>query len=87
MSWEGHVTHTGKKNSYKIFLEKREGKRHLERHTRRWKDHTEIDPEKLDTNVWNGSAGSATVCFKHSVGSSSFIHCGQLLIISNITNF
>jgi hypothetical protein len=40
MRWAGHVARMGpKRNAYRIFVQKREGKRPLGRPRRRWKDY------------------------------------------------
>jgi hypothetical protein len=44
MRWVGHVACMGKmRNVYKILVRKREGKRLLGKHNRRWKENIRVD--------------------------------------------
>jgi hypothetical protein len=55
MRWAGHVARTGdKRNSYRIFVGKPEGKRPLERGKCRWVDNIKIDLRdiELDCMDW-----------------------------------
>jgi hypothetical protein len=48
MRWAGHVTHMGeKRNAYRIFVEKREGKRPVGRPKRRWVDNIKMDLREI----------------------------------------
>jgi hypothetical protein len=42
MSWAGHVSRVGLKNSYRVLVGRPEGKRPLGRLRRRWKDNIKI---------------------------------------------
>jgi hypothetical protein len=44
MRWTGHLARMGaKRNAYRIFMRKPEGKRPLERSRRRWEDNIKTD--------------------------------------------
>jgi hypothetical protein len=49
--WAGHVTRMGKKNAYRIFLGKPEGKRTLGIPRRRWEDNIKMDLREIG---WGG---------------------------------
>jgi transcription termination factor 2 len=52
MRWAGHVARMGeKRNAYRIFMGKPEGKRPLGRPRRRWADNIKIDLREI---VWDG---------------------------------
>jgi hypothetical protein len=52
MSRAGHVARMGeKRNAYKVFVEKREGKRPLGRPRRRWVNNIKMDLREIG---WNG---------------------------------
>jgi hypothetical protein len=52
MRWAGHVARMGKKrNAYRIFVEKPEGKRPLGRPRRMWVDNIKIDLREIE---WDG---------------------------------
>jgi hypothetical protein len=54
MRWAGHVALIGeKRNAYRIFMGKPEGKRPLGRPSRRWKDNIKMDL-RYDGVVWTG---------------------------------
>jgi len=49
MRWEGHVERMGeKRNAYKIFVGKPEGKRSRGRSWRRWEDNIRIDLREIE---------------------------------------
>jgi len=48
MIWAGHIALSGdSRGSYRILVGKREGKRPLERHRRRWEDNIKLDLQEL----------------------------------------
>jgi hypothetical protein len=52
MRWAGHAARMGeKRNAYRIFVGKPEGKRPLERSRRRWVDNIKMDLREIG---WNG---------------------------------
>jgi hypothetical protein len=47
----GHVACVGEiRNSYKIVVEKREGKRSFERSTRKWEDNIKLELKEIGNN-------------------------------------
>jgi hypothetical protein len=49
MRWAGYVARfCERKDAYKVLVRKHEGKRRLDRHSRKWEDNIRIDLEGID---------------------------------------
>jgi hypothetical protein len=47
MRWAGHVARMGERNAYRIFVDKPEGRKPLERLRRRWVDNIKMDLREI----------------------------------------
>jgi hypothetical protein len=54
MRWAGHVAHMEKRNTYRVLVEKPEGKRPLWRLTHMWEDNLKWILEEWDQCTWPG---------------------------------
>jgi hypothetical protein len=53
MRWVGHVVLWGR-GTYRVLVEKPEGKRPLERPSRRWEDNIKLALQELGWKAWTG---------------------------------
>jgi len=57
MRWAGHVARMGERRvTYRVLVEKPEGKRPLGRPTRRWENNIKMDLQEMGCIVWAGSS-------------------------------